>query len=252
MTIQQALRFAGEELRGASDAPRLDAERLLLHVLKRDETSWLYAHSEERLAAAAAAQLKSLVQRRRSGEPLAYLIGEWEFYGRPFYITPAVLIPRPSTEELVDAALRYLSDRPCVLADVGTGSGCIAVTLVLEARIKNLELRMVATDISREALVVARRNAERHGVAREIDFMQGNFLEPLRGRHVDLIISNPPYVPRAELDRARENPNAVGLSFEPRLALDGGADGMRYVNMLRRSLTPAIFESAGGVVVRQN
>lgn len=260
MTVQQALRNAHTQLREVSDAPHLDADRLLLHVLGHGEASRLFAHGEEQLTTAEATQLAALVRRRQAGEPLAYLMGEWEFYGRPFYVSPAVLIPRPSTETLVEAALAYLHlpstlrnieerREPFLIADVGTGSGCIAVTLVLEARNKNIELSIIATDISADALTVAQRNAKRYGVASAIEFVQGNLLEPLRDQVVDLIVSNPPYVPSAELDRAGNRPDTLGLSFEPRQALDGGADGWQYVQELQRAVLPVILESQGGRLV---
>ncbi|HLD26288.1 MAG TPA: HemK/PrmC family methyltransferase, partial [Candidatus Andersenbacteria bacterium] len=143
MTVARALQQTEMRLGQVSDAPALDAAWLLLHVLGTREASWLTAHADVVLTSAQIQNLETLTQRRAAGEPLAYILGEWEFYGRPFLVTPDVLIPRPATEALVDATLRYLrspsilrniegrSD-PLVVADVGTGSGCIAITLALE------------------------------------------------------------------------------------------------------------------------
>jgi len=137
-----------------------------------------------------------------------------------------------------------------VMADVGTGSGCVAVTLVLESRIRNLEVSIMATDISGEALSVARRNAERHGVADVIEWLEGDLLEPLRGRQVDMIVSNPPYVPSAELGRAGDRRETLGLTFEPRAALDGGANGLQYIEELQRTGRPVLLETQGGRLAR--
>jgi len=177
MTIASALRSGTQKLSGSSDAPHLDAERLLLHVIGRSESAWLYAHKDVTLSSSTEKQFAALLERRHTGEPLAYLLGEWEFLGRPFWVTPDVLIPRPETENLVEAALRYietLHQQQIIIADIGTGSGCIAVTLACELA----KVKCIATDISPTALAVARKNAERHGVADRIEFVEGDMLQP--------------------------------------------------------------------------
>ena len=269
MTVARALQQTEMRLGQVSDAPALDAAWLLLHVLGTREASWLTAHADVVLTSAQIQNLETLTQRRAAGEPLAYILGEWEFYGRPFLVTPDVLIPRPATEALVDATLRYLrspsilrniegrSD-PLVVADVGTGSGCIAITLALELQTPSFSplvrgrtkqappltkgrpggviagsgVKIIATDISPAAIAVAKRNAERHGVLEKIEFMQGDMLAPLLGRQVDLIVSNPPYVPTQALAQAGCTPETRGLTFEPKVALDGGSDGQEYVRQL--------------------
>jgi len=256
-TVAVLLREARDRLNDISDAPALEGEGLLLHVLNRAETSWLLAHGEHELTARQHEQFEVLMKRRMTGEPLAYVIGEWEFCGRKFMVNRDVLIPRPSTENLIDKTIQYLDKNrpfrtPYVIADVGTGSGCIAVTLACElARILNHEfgnMNFVATDISRAALDVAKHNAARHGVLDQIEFIVGDMLAPLEMQQVDLIVSNPPYVPAAELSLVNKKKESAGLGFEPKLALDGGLDGKRYVEVIKQSGTKAIIETVGGEI----
>ena len=251
-SVGQLLRVASTSLRKVSDAPQLDVERLLLKVLAQPESSWLQAHGDDTLTEAQASRFTALVKARASGKPLAYLLDEWHFYGRPFYISEQVLIPRPSTEALIDAALSKIEELigrktpgPIALADIGTGSGCIAVTLALEVREK---ISIIATDISEEALAVATRNAQRHGVLDRIEFLHGTMLEPVAERKIDLIVSNPPYVPTKEVARADASIDTLGLRYEPPRALDGGPDGTRYLTLLRNSGIPAVLESVGGTI----
>ena len=267
MLISEALKAAAEQLQETSDASELDARWLLLQVLQESETreaSWLDAHGDEELTTVAEQHFRRLIDERATGRPLAYLLGWWEFYGRRFRITEDVLIPRPTTEQLVDETLDYLTTtlrnvavkrgQPFVVADVGTGSGCIAVTLALESGMRNQELRFIATDISPAALAVAQENARRHGVADKIEFIAGNMLIPLQGRSVDLIVSNPPYVPTRELSpeppgaQGKSDPSRAGLRFEPQIALDGGPDGQRFTKSLLNLAVPSLVEVTGGDV----
>jgi release factor glutamine methyltransferase len=249
MRLKSALENATRSLARVSDAPYLDAQWLLLHVLGREETSWLLAHSSDELSLSEAHTFQNLVAQRASGKPLAYILGFWEFYGRRFSVTDDVLVPRPSTEALVEAALETLRNlagkqgRPLVVADIGTGSGCIAITLVLES----LYVKYVyATDISGDALRIAQHNARQHEVADHIVFLQGDMLAPLAGKHVDLVVSNPPYVASSELDQARGN--ARGILFEPRVALDGGLHGDRLVHKVLAGGWPTIAEGTSGLI----
>ncbi len=203
---------------------RLDARLLVQHAATCSHAD-LIAHPEKTLTHEQAVWLESLVARRAGGEPLAYILGSAGFYGREFTVSPAVLIPRPETEGLVDralAAVRSLS-RPAI-ADLGTGSGVIAVTLAL----MRPDARVTAVELSPEALAVARGNAERLGAL--VDFRAGSWYEPLAGERFDLIVSNPPYVvhgdPHLEMD---------GLPFEPQGALtDGiaGGDGLSCIRSI--------------------
>jgi len=258
MTIRKALQSINAQLDGISDAPTLDAERLLLHVLKQSESAWLHAHADETLSSATEAELRALAARRAAGEPLGYILGTWEFYGRPFFVTSDVLIPRPETENLIEAAIRYLKNvnqSAVTVADIGTGSGCVAITLLLELPAPHYKLKVIATDISPAALAMAQKNAERHGVADKIEFLEGDMLKPLAGRKVDLIVSNPPYVSTQELDlphsakAPRGKIETRGLDFEPRIALDGGPDGQKYVEQIKNAGIPALVESTNGTIL---
>ncbi|HET9025176.1 MAG TPA: peptide chain release factor N(5)-glutamine methyltransferase [Burkholderiaceae bacterium] len=201
-------------LLGASGLPAPEARALLAHRLQVPRER-LVAHPEAVVGAADADAFVALARRRAAGEPLAYLLGAKEFYGRTFAVTPDVLVPRPETELLVDLAVERLRalERPRVL-DLGTGSGCIAVTLALECP----AARVTATDASEGALAVARRNAEGLGAA--VTFRSGDWYHALPGDATfDLIVANPPYV-------APDDPHLDALRFEPRQALTDRRDGL--------------------------
>lgn len=216
-SVEEALKSARARFT-TSDSPALDAELLLAHALGRNRT-WLHAWPEVRLDPPCLARFDELVERRAAGEPIAHLLGEREFRSLAFEITPDVLIPRPETETLVDAVLKHLRERelkrPAIL-DMGTGSGCIAVSLAHERP----DSRVVAADASAEAIAVARRNAGRHGLT-NIEFVQGRWFRPLGRRRFDVIAANPPYVPGDDPHLQQGD-----VRFEPIGALDGGADGL--------------------------
>ncbi len=220
--LQEGASFLG----GVSDVPRVEAEVLLTHVVGWSRAE-LLAHPERSLTQAQAVQFSELVADRAAGYPLPHLTGEVEFYGLDVAVTPEVLIPRPETEVLVDLALERLADRgePTTVIDVGTGCGCIAVALASHLP----EGLIYAIDISPPALAVARQNAERHGLDGRIRFMVGDLLDRRPGP-VDLIVSNPPYV---TTDEWAELPPSI-RDHEPRLALDGGADGLEVIRRLLR------------------
>jgi release factor glutamine methyltransferase len=218
----------------ASASPRLDAELIVAHSLGLRRLD-LYLQFDRPLEEEELAPVRALLRRRARGEPVAYLLGEREFFGRAFTVSPAVLVPRPETELLVERVLLWARARSANpghglrIADVATGSGCVAVSLAAELS----EARVAATDISPEALAIASGNAVRHGVADRVRFLEGSWTEPLRGEErLDILVSNPPYVTTAELD---ELPVDV-RGFEPRLALDGGDDGLDA----SRALIPAV------------
>jgi len=214
-TLRQLLVQAAATLERAGVAePRLTAAVLLAHRLGRDR-AYLYAHSEAELPADEQAQWEQLIARRAAGAPLQYLTGQQEFYGRRFQVNSAVLIPRPETELVVEAALEHLPpDAAARVLDVGTGSGCIAVTLALERP----QAEVIATDLSAAALAVARENA--HALGAKVALEETDLLAGLVGPF-DLIVANPPYVAEAEL--ATLQPEV--REHEPRAALVAGPLG---------------------------
>jgi release factor glutamine methyltransferase len=230
----QALRQAIPALQPITDAPRLEAEVLLAHVLHTSRT-WLLAHLEHPLDPNQLTNYQTLVRRRAANYPLPYLTGRVEFYGLEFEVTPDVLIPRPETETLVDLALTNpsISQSPNlpIIIDVGTGCGCIAVALAVHLP----QATVYATDVSPAALAVARRNAARHRVADRVHLLAGDLLAPWLAP-VDLIVSNPPYAAQGELATL---PLSV-REHEPRLALDGGPDGLAVTRRLLAQAAAAL------------
>lgn len=202
----------------------LDADLLARHACGWDHATWL-ARRSDAADAAFEERYAALIARRCTREPVAYIRGTQEFWGRDFLATPDVLIPRPETEFVIEAAMAILKTQPdATVADVGTGSGCIAITLALECP----EARVYATEISAAALMVARENARRLGAAERVQFIHGSYLAGVP--QPQLIVTNPPYV--AERDRSGLSPE-VG-EHEPAVALFGGDDGSRHVRALLR------------------
>jgi len=268
MDVRAALKEGMAQLRTAGVASHTPAaELLLMHALGRDR-AWLYSHPETQIDPAAAENYFGFVGRRAAGEPVQYITGKQEFWGLEFELTPAVLIPRPETEHVMEVALERLGARgikirldtgepsaPLRIADVGTGSGCLAVALAWELS----HARVVATDISAEALEVGRGNAARHNVADRIEFMQCDLLsafvesprtisaQPLVTSHsplpFDLIVSNPPYVARDEAETLQREVR----DHEPDAALFGGPTGneiyARLIDQARSLLR------SGGILV---
>ena len=239
--VDSTLRWATARLRTAGvDSPRLDAEILLAHVLTVDRAHVL-AHPERSLRATESARYRQLVVRRARHEPVPYLVGHQEFYGLDFRVGPAVLIPRPETELLVEAAIALgcaSETRPWIVADVGTGSGAIAISLAVNVP----HARVYATDVSAEALAVAEENRHRHGVGERVTLLRGHLLTPLP-EPVDCIVANLPYVSRAEWESL-----PIGIAaYEPRLALDGGPDGLERIDELLASAGPHL--RPGGAIL---
>ncbi len=223
-TVAQTLRAAQLRLSSLSDNARLDAELLLAHVLGRSRT-WLHTWPEKPLGEAAQKRFRELLERRIRGVPIAYLTGRCEFWSLPLEVNPATLIPRPETELLVEQALKRIPQAETRdVADLGTGSGAIALAVARERP----RCRMVATDRSEEALATARRNAATLGIE-GISFRHGDWYEALQGERFDLILSNPPYV-------AEDDPHLQqgDLRFEPRTALAAGGDGLDAIRLLVR------------------
>jgi release factor glutamine methyltransferase len=274
MTLRDNLQQGTTRLSAGPHAEkaRRDAELLLLHHVGKDR-AWLLSHFDDEFGGCRAIGYAALLERRKRGEPMQYILGETEFYGLPFRVTPDVLIPRPETEHLVEKAVQLipLFDRrprhlfefhdvrsfkhreeqikrtgdprtagwPPRILDVGTGSGAIAISIAHDWS----EAEITATDFSQAALEVARSNAERLGFAEQVRFLQGDLLAPVAGEAFDLIVSNPPYVPTADRDSL-----AVEVrEYEPALALFAGRDGLD----IYRRLIPAAYAalSNGGCLV---
>jgi release factor glutamine methyltransferase len=237
-TIQSALVEAVDALQraGVNDVRR-EATSLLMHVLGVDR-AFVIAHPEKELGDEQSNNFRELLRRRAAREPLQYIVGYQEFFKLRFEVTPDVLIPRPETEIIVEAALE-LADRERLLSilDVGTGSGCIIISLLNE--LKNAHA--TATDISRNALVVARRNAQRHNLGDRLTFIQADSLSPLDQREAfSLIVSNPPYIPVGDIATLQRE---VG-EYEPLAALASGADGLDHIRALLRE-TPQLLPHHG-------
>jgi release factor glutamine methyltransferase len=242
LTVDGALREAAARLAGVGGTGRLDAALLLEHVTGSSRAAFI-ANGERLLAEDESARFAELVERRATGIPVAYLIGTAGFYGRTFSVNQSVLVPRPETEHIVDAVLpglRRRAARDQRLADIGTGCGALAVTLAAELPASSV----FATDLLDDALALARRNAARHGVSLRCTFLAGDLAAPLqRFGPFDAVCANLPYVPSGALP---ELPDPV--AFEPRLALDGGHDGLTLYRRLLGQL-PDLMAPDGLVVL---
>jgi release factor glutamine methyltransferase len=237
VSIGAALTEAAEGLRAQGiPEPRLEAALLLGHVLRRDR-AYLIAHIEAELHPELLQTVRRLVARRASGEPLQYLTNHQEFFKLDFEVTPDVLIPRPETELIVEAALTVLSpERQSEIADVGTGSGCLAISILHEHR----KTQATATDLSARALQVAQRNAERHGVRGRLRLIESDLFAALPADQIfDLIVSNPPYVSTADMNHLQRE-----VQHEPRRALEGGKDGLDMIRRLVRDASAHLKKGA--------
>jgi release factor glutamine methyltransferase len=219
-----------DRLTSLTDTPALDASVLLAYIIKRPRT-WVMAHPELTLTLEQQKQLDDSLARLERGESFPYVLGHWEFFGLEFEVTPDVLIPRPETELLVERAIAWLRESPLrrTVADVGTGSGVIAVSIAANVP----GVKVIATDISADALAIAKKNALKFGVEHRIEFVQCDLLPPMpelftSEQHLDLICANLPYIPTATL---RSLPI---YGREPTLALDGGEDGLALIHRLLR------------------
>ena len=247
MTVLEALNWSTDFLKDHQvENPRLNAELLLAQSmrLRREE---LYLHFHSQIKEGEKEALEAFVRRRVSGEPLQYISGHQEFWSFDFKVDPQVLIPRPETELLVEQALSILVSTPFgkvpLVLELGTGSGAIAISLAKEVK----EIFIVATDISREALGLARENALRADVERKIGFVNGDLFNALQsGKEkgpFDLIVSNPPYVTRSEIGSL-----AKEVRSEPRIALDGGEDGLDFYRRII-SQAPSHLQAEGWLLL---
>ncbi len=224
MTVAEAIRSAAAQFQ--SESARLDAELLLCHVLGVNR-SWLYAWPDKSLDALQLQRFDEVVARRAAGEPVAHILGEREFWSLTLKVTPDTLIPRPDTELLVEQALFLLPEEAAwKVADLGTGSGAIALAIARERP----RCHVVATDFSEAALAVARENAARNGIS-NVEFRQGRWGEALGEERFDLIVSNPPYIAEGDSHLAEGD-----VRFEPRTALVSGLDGLDDIRQIARDV----------------
>lgn len=248
--LQDLLDSTVARLLPLSDTPQLDAQVLLAHIFEKPRT-WLLAHTSAAPDDKHAARLEKMVRRLEQGEPLPYVLGHWEFFGLDFQLTRDVLIPRPETELLVESAIAWLKRpidgsterRDWMVADIGTGSGCIAVSLA-----KNVPgISMLATDISPKAIKVAQRNARKLGVGKQIEFMTCDILPRFETskpgmRQLDLLCANLPYIPTEKLH------SLPIYRREPTVALDAGPDGLDPFRKLF-GLVPAWMAPGGRILL---
>ena len=245
VTVAQVLRVATDRLRTTSPTPRLDAEVLLAHALGRDR-SWLLAHPEDEPDHTA---FGALLERRAAGEPVAYIRGFKEWHSLRIRTDRRALIPRPETELLADAAVDEIRQRlergPVIAWEAATGSGAVAIAIALAHRdaLQREGLQLIATDISDDALALAAENFDAHGVANTVRLARADLLAPAGEalRRPDVVVANLPYVSTAEVDERQGS-----LGFEPRVALDGGPDGL---TLLRRLFTDLPQRAAPGATV---
>jgi len=224
---------------------RLDAELLLSHVLDRNRV-WLITHFHDTLGEEALKVFEGLVLRRAQHEPLQHILGKQEFWGLDFKVTPNVLIPRPETELIIESALgiaKHLHG-PITMIDLCTGSGCIAVCLSHELA----SARVLATDASPGALVIARENAARHNVSDRITFLHGDLFAPLEmldiREQIDIIVTNPPYIPSGDLSTLQPEVR----DFEPEMALIAGPEGIEIATAIIRQ-APAFLKQGGALIM---
>ena len=243
MTIKQALKLASGKLRKVSDNPWIDTEVLLCYVLKRNK-SWLYTYPNKKLTPGQYQSFQKIIKRRLKHEPIAYITQHKEFYGLDFYVNRRVMIPRPETELLIDEVISLVTalGNLVTVADIGTGSGCIAIALAKEIRAK-----IYATDISNAILNIAKKNAKKHKVLNKITFLKGDLLHPLKNRKIDVIVANLPYLTTKQWLSTKPDIR----KYESREALDGGKDGLNYIRELlyqalkRKDIKAIILEMGG-------
>jgi len=258
MFITQALKLATAKLKAKNiNIPHLEAEILLSHILKKPR-EFLLAHGEKKLSSSQISNFKSFIYRHLKGEPIAYIIGHKEFYGLNFKINKNVLVPRPETELMVEEALRLITlpvwqagrnAQPVTLADIGTGSGCVIITLakkITNPPARRAGCEFLATDISVKALAIAKQNAKLNRVEKNIKFLRGNLLEPLtkildsrfRGNDKKKILFNSKFIITANLPYLTPSQikNSSSIKYEPKSALDGGPDGLKYYRRLFKQI----------------
>lgn len=235
--IKAILNGLSHHLAEVSDTPRLDAQVLIAHVLEKPR-AWILAHLDANVSHKEQTQLEILANRLEKGEPLPYVLGHWEFYGLDLIVTPDTLIPRPETELLVEHALNWLEKNPAhrFATDVGTGTGCIAIALTTHIP----DLKVVSSDISFAALKIAQENLLKHNLEKQVDLLEADLLAPVQ-KPFDLICANLPYIPTQTLKALKI------YGREPKLALDGGPQGLDLIHKLLRQSRDRLSE--GGLLL---
>ncbi len=240
LTVAEWQHLIVQRIQGTTESPQLDAQVLLANFMGKSR-AWILAHPEERLTDNQRDELVTALEKYLNGLPLPYILGEWEFFLLKFQVTPAVLIPRPETELLVETALKWLEEDPTRrnFADIGTGSGCIAIALAVNCT----DLQGIAADISPAALEIATANARRHNVSDRLQFIPSNLLSefPTPNSQFDLITANLPYIPSKTLR------GLPVFQEEPTLALDGGPDGLDLIRALLAAVSP--YLAPGGIIL---
>lgn len=232
------LKWARDQLMSSTDTPGLDARVLLQHIAKRSHAE-LISHDSDVLPVNEAEIFRELIRKRRQGTPVAYLTGEREFWSKVFKVTTATLIPRPETELLVEQTLIHIpKNKTFTVADIGTGCGAIALAVALERP----AITLIATDISEEALTVARWNGDRFGI-RNVEYRCGHMISPLEDKCCNIIVSNPPYI-REDDPHLRKG----DVAFEPGSALISGTDGLDAIRMIA-SDAPHKLKARGWLVI---
>jgi release factor glutamine methyltransferase len=230
--VAEILKFGVGILSGFSESANADAALLMAQVLGKSR-AWIVAHSDAVPSEQQSALFIEFCNRRRTGEPIAYILGSAGFYGREFVVDDRVLVPRPETEHLVEEAIRFIRG-PMRVLDVGTGSGAIACTVAAET-----PATVDATDTSPGAIELAAANAQRLGLADRCSFYRGDLTAPVRHRRYDVVIANLPYIATSDLPKPPDS-----ASFEPREALDGGDDGLTHYRRLLPQVAPLLKDEA--------
>lgn len=230
MNLDEFLKKTSPSWKGVTETSELDVSVLISHVLGRSRT-WVLSHREHELSTTQIQELEQKLELYRRGVPLPYLIGKWEFFGHEFFVTEATLIPRPETELMVEEVLSWLEKHPSAthVLDIGTGSGCIAISLALSCE----RICVVASDISLAALRVAQRNVAKFQLQKRVLLVSASLLPPL-AKKFDVICANLPYIPSERLKRLPI------YGKEPTLALDGGSDGLDLYRALFDALQPSV------------
>lgn len=243
VTVSELVHRGALALAGVSASARLDSEVLLGHLLGLNRTQIL-TRGDVSCSPEVVAHFSALLERRQRGEPVAYIVGEREFWGLPFEVSPAVLVPRPESELLIEEALAFVgSSRSLRFVDLGVGSGCLSIALTVELQKQRCDVRCVGVDISHDALRLATANAKKHGVDKRVTYAHGDWFDGVKDFKppYDLILANPPYI-----DPAEQTP--IELSFEPRSALFSEERGLRDVRIILERAT-AMLRSGGLLLV---